>query len=231
VAKSDNSAPKKQGTIAKFRQIYRYTKEGEPRIGWFILAALVGPILLSIPFMFILNNYVFPEVLGLSVGMILAMWVLSRVADRVGYAAIIGKPGAAGAILRPITQSKWSFDSQPVAMNPHTQDMVFRGIGRAGVVLVSEGPTNRVRYLMDKEEKRVLRMIPNLKVTKIYQGEAPGQVSIRKLRKTVLRLKPTLTKAELVQVKARINALGGFNLPIPKGVDPLRMRMSRKKLR
>jgi hypothetical protein len=231
VARSDSSKPKKEGTIAKFRQIYRYTKKGEPRIGWYMLAALLGPIILSVPVMFWLRNFVFPEVLGLTLGLILAMMILSRTADRVGYASVVGKPGAAGAILRAITQKKWSFDDQPVAMNPHTQDMIFRGVGRPGVVLVSEGPINRVRPLMEKEEKRVLRIIPNLKVIKIYQGEAEGQVPIRKLRKTVLRLRPSLTKAEFTQVKARIKALGGFNLPIPKGVDPLRARVSRKKLR
>lgn len=231
MAKSDTPTPKKEGTIAKFRQIYRYTKQGEPKIGWYILAALISPILGSIPFMFLLHNFIFPPFMGLTLGLVLAMLVLSRVADRVGYDGVRGKPGAVGAILQPITQRKWSFDNQPIAINPHTQDMVFRGIGRPGVVLVSQGPTNRVRYLMDKEEKRVLRIIPNLKVIKIYQGEAAGQVPIEKLRKTVMRLKPSLTKAELGQVKARINALGGFNLPIPKGIDPLRTRVSRKKMR
>jgi hypothetical protein len=228
MAKADTAAPKKEGTFSKFKQIYQYTREGEPKIGLYLILVILGSVAISIPFMFLFNNFIFPEIFGLLIGLILAMLLLSRVADRVGYDSVVGKTGAAGAVLNTITQSNWSFDSEPVAINQSTRDLVFRGIGKPGVVLVAEGPINRVQPMMKKEEQKIRRIIPNITVTRIFSGEGANQVSVRKLRKTILRLKPILTKAELNQVKTRLKALGTFNLPIPKGIDPMRVRPTRK---
>ncbi|MDR2538812.1 MAG: DUF4191 domain-containing protein [Bifidobacteriaceae bacterium] len=226
--KTNPDGSQKQGTIAKFKQIYQYTKEGEPRIGLYLVLAIIGGIVISIPFMFLFNNFIYPEIFGLLTGAIAAMLILSRIADRVGYDSVVGKTGAAGAVLNTITQSNWSFATEPVAVNQSTRDLVYRGIGRAGIVLVTEGPVNRVRPLVKKEEQKVKRVIPNITVTQIYSGESKDQVSVRKLRKTILKLKPVLTKAELDQVKTRMKALGTFNLPIPKGIDPMKVRPTRK---
>ena len=55
--------------------------------------------------------------------------------------------------------------------------------------------------------------------------------SAAKIARKVQRLKPKLTKAEKEEVERRLRALGGQQLPIPKGVDPMRVRPDRKAMR
>ena len=45
------------------------------------------------------------------------------------------------------------------------------------------------------------------------------------------RLKPQLTKAEVGEVVKRLQALGAVKMPVPKGVDPMRVRPDRKGMR
>ena len=116
-------------------------------------------------------------------------------------------------------------------MDPRTQDLVFRGIGRAGVVLVGEGAPARIAKLLESERKKVARILPNVPITLIQSGSAEGQVPLRKLPRTVQKLKPTLTKQEVAEITKRLRSLGGMRLPVPKGIDPYRARPDRKGMR
>ena len=120
---------------------------------------------------------------------------------------------------------------QPVAINPRTQDMVFRAVGRPGVVLVAEGPLPRVRRLVEDERKRMARLLPNVEVHTFFAGDGEGQVPLRSLNRKVTRLRPKLTKQEAEQVGKRLRAMGAIKPPIPKGVDPMRARPDRKAAR
>jgi len=221
----------KEGFFKKLKQIFSYVHQANPKVIWYVIGAFALPILISIPLMFVFNNYIFPEIFGILIGLILGLMVLSRSADKIGYDQVMGKPGAAGAVLRAVNQGGWDFPEEPIYINQSTQDLIFRGTGRAGVVLVSEGKKTRIKQYMDKEENKIKRILPNVRIIKIYSGEEEDQVSIKKLRKTILKLKPVLTKTELTKVQKRLIALGGFNLSIPKGIDPMKMRMSHKNVR
>ena len=111
-------------------------------------------------------------------------------------------------------------------MNPRTQDAVFRAIGRPGVVLVSEGPSNRVKPLVDAERKRLARILPNVTIHVIESGRGEGQVPLSQIAKKMNKLKGELTKTEVSAVSKRISSLGG-RLPIPKGIDPYKARPTR----
>lgn len=74
----------------------------------------------------------------------------------------------------------WILKDEPVAVNPRTKDLVFMGIGRAGVVLVTEGPTTRVRSLVDAERKRMGRILPNVPIHVINAGSEEGQTPCMK---------------------------------------------------
>ena len=125
----------------------------------------------------------------------------------------------------------WTFAEEPVAVDPRTQDLVFRGVGRAGVVLVSEGPPARATKLLEVERKRTSRVLPNVPITVIQSGDGDGQVPLRKLPRRVQKLRPTLTKPETAEISKRLTALGSIRLPVPKGVDPMKARPDRKGMR
>ena len=48
-----------------------------------------------------------------------------------------------------------------------------------------------------------------------------------KLPTKLRQLKPVLRKPEILAVSNRLNSLGKNGLPIPKGIDPMRVRSQR----
>ena len=109
--------------------------------------------------------------------------------------------------------------------------MVFRIVGRPGVVLISEGPAGRVERLLNTEARKVNRVIPNVPVVHIQCGRNEGQVPLPKLVRHIQRLKPQLTKHQVGEISRRMRALQQTRLPIPKGVDPTKVRPDRRAMR
>ena len=64
--------------------------------------------------------------------------------------------------------------------------VVYRALGRAGVVLVGEGPTGRVQKFV-AEKKRVERVAPGVPVTLMRVGSGEDEVPINKLASKVQR--------------------------------------------
>lgn len=233
-----NSAPqeKKQGRLSQVRDVYRVSKEADPVIGWFMLLSflVVFGVLLVIGFLVKLP-WIF-GIFGVLFGVLAATIIMSRRAERAAYSQIEGQAGAAGAALTSIRRG-WYTDREPVAADVarpgdiNSAAMVYRALGRPGVVLVGEGPTARVQKLLAAEKKRVERVAPGVPVTTMRVGSGENEVPLPKLASKVQRLKPQITKDEMALVNKRLKALGGLRAPLPPGVDPMRARMDRKALR
>jgi len=70
--------------------------------------------------------------------------------------------------------------------------MVHIVIGRPGVILLGEGQAARVRGLIGQEKRRLAKVIRQraaVRYTQSATGE--GEIPIRKLRTTVMKLPPT----------------------------------------
>lgn len=223
-------APAKQGRIAQMRQVYTMTRRADPSVTWWMLLVLAVVLAVALGIGLWWGHPVYTTVVGLPLAVLAAMFVLARKAERAAYTQIEGQPGAAGAALRVLRRG-WTVEEQPVAVDPRTQDTVFRAVGRAGVVLVSDGPPHRVGRLLEGERKKVARVLPNVPIHLFQAGTAEGQVPLRRLPRTLTKLKPTLTKQETDQVVKRLRSLGGMRPPIPQGIDPLRARPDRKGMR
>ena len=222
--------PKKVRWYHQIHQVYKLTVQHDPATRWWLLGSFLGVIALSVGLGFLFNQVVYLIIIGLPFALLTVMFILARRAERVQYGLIDGQPGASRAVLGTIRRG-WSFPEDPVLIDPKTQDVVFRGVGRPGVVLITEGPAKRVVRLVEKEEKRMKRILPGVPVTVIQVGHEEGQVPVSKLVRTVQKLKPRLNRAELAEVNKRLQALGQVKLPIPKGIDPMRARPDRKGLR
>ena len=233
--KKDPNAPKKTRWYHNVAQAYRMAYETDKALPWWIAAAMVATIALGLVVGLVFDQPVYFLILGVLFSTIAGMAVLARRAERAAYARIEGQPGAALSALKTIRRG-WTFGEEPVAMDARTQDVVFRGVGRPGIVLVTEGPAHRVNKLVDAERKRLSRILPNVTVTVVQVGRDEGQVSLPKIASKVRKVRPPkgsplLTKPELAQVSARLNALGATRPPIPKGIDPMRARPDRKGMR
>jgi len=227
---------KKQGRLSQIRDVYRISKQADPVIGWYMLLSflVVFGVLLVIGFLVKLP-WIF-GFFGVLFGILAATLIMSRRAERAAYSQIEGQAGAAGAALTSIRRG-WYTDREPVAADVarpgdiNSAAMVYRALGRAGVVLVGEGPTSRVQKLLAAEKKRVERVAPGVPVTTMRVGSGDNEVPLPKLASKVQRLKPQITKDEMAMVNKRLKALGGLRAPLPPGVDPMRARMDRKALR
>jgi hypothetical protein len=186
----------------------------------------------------LLNALVYALILGLPLAFLAATIVLSRRAERAAYKQIEGQPGAVGAALRSVRRG-WFIEEQPVAADAQratdlsSAALVYRAVGRPGIVLIGEGPSGRAQKLLAAERRKVERVASGVPVTLLRVGESGGEdeVSIRKLANRVQRMKPVLTKDEVSVVNKRLKSIGGVRPPLPKGVDPTKVRMDRKAMR
>jgi len=212
------------------RQVFTMTRRADPAVVWYMLLVFAVILTVGLAIGLLIGYPIYVAVLTLPMAVLGAMFILARRAERAAYRQIEGTPGAAGSSLRMLRRG-WTVNQEPVAIDPRTQDSVFRAVGRPGVVLIGDGPAHRITRLLAAEEKKVKRVVPGVPVHLVQAGSDEGQIPLRKLGSKVAKIKPALTKQEVEVVVKRLKALGGVRPPIPKGVDPLRARPDRKAMR
>ena len=227
--KAAKPAKKKTGRTKQIIEVFKMTRRNDPNVVWLMLLVFLGIIAVGLLIGFLIQNVVTLLLISIPLAFLAAVFILSRRAERAAFSQIEGKPGAAGAALSVLRRG-WILEEQPVAMNPRSQDAVFRAIGRPGIVLVTEGPAGRVKRLADDERRKMARIVPNVPVHVIQTGRGEGQVPLAKVARTAQKLKKNLTKQEVRAVDKRLRALG-TRLPIPKGVDPFKARPDRKAMK
>ncbi|MFN0282365.1 MAG: DUF4191 domain-containing protein [Kineosporiaceae bacterium] len=225
-----DGVPKKQGRLSQLRDVFRMTRRSDRALPWWMLLGFTGPVVLGYLVGLAIGHPWYLLVLAVPTGVLAATFILARRAERAAYAQIAGQPGATGAALSSLRRG-WNVDQEPVAVDARTQDLVFRAVGRPGVVLVTEGPLPRVNRLAEAERKKTARLLPNVPVHVMHAGDGSDQVPLQKLSGKLGRMRPSLTKTEVSEVSRRLRALGGVRPPIPKGVDPTRVRPDRKAMR
>jgi hypothetical protein len=225
--------PRKTRWYKQLWQVFQMTRQAEPLIWLWMLAIVLGVVgvCVLIGAFAWRGHAAYMGALGTPMGLLGAMYLLMNRAERVAYRRIEDQEGASSAAIGQVRRG-WAFEQEPVAIDPRTHAMVFRGVGRAGVLLVAEGgPAGRLAKLIDGERRRVNRVAPDIPVTVMVTGREEGQIPLHKLARKIQRLRPKLSKAEVGVVQNRLKALGGLKPPIPKGIDPLRARPDRRAFR
>ncbi|GMA89002.1 hypothetical protein GCM10025868_42520 [Angustibacter aerolatus] len=149
-------------------------------LGTFVVVLAVFAVLGQV-----FDHPIYLTVIGVPFALLAAVIVMGRLAERAAYRGIEGQTGAAGAALGALRRG-WFRDEQPVAVeasrpqDPTSAAMVFRAVGRPGVVLVSEGPIGRATKLVESERKRVQRVLPNVAVHVVRVGTGEDEVPVRK---------------------------------------------------
>jgi hypothetical protein len=230
-ADAKGGAGKQSGRLSQLRQIYTVTRQADRRLPLWMAGAFVVTLLVAFGIGLLVGHALYLTILGVPLAVMVALVIMSRRAERSAYQRMAGQPGVAGAVLKNIRRG-WYVEDEPVAVDPRTRDLVFRAIGRPGVALVTEGPVPRVQRLVDGERKRITRVLgTNVPIMVIHVGDGEGQVPLRRLNSTLMKSRPALTKTEVSQIIGRLRALGAVRPPIPKGIDPTRVRPDRKGVR
>lgn len=216
--------PDKAGRIKQIRQSYQMTKRSDPRIGLVLLGVFLLAGLAAFAIMLLLlGSLFFAITFGVLVGLLVAMIIFGRRAQRAAISQIEGKPGAAAAALGMLRRG-WKTD--PAIAVTKQQDVVTRVVGPPGIVLIGEGNVNRLRPLLTSERRKHERVASETPIHEVVVGHDPGQVPLGKLTKHVTKLGRNLKPAQMTDVLARIKALDAnrSNIPMPKGPVPTSMK-------
>lgn len=230
-----NSAPEKRpGLISQIKTLLKFTKEVYPWLPWLLIGILVAGLGIGVLLGFLIPpaqiwSIILWSITGIMLGFLGAMITMSRLATKAMMKKIDGMPGATGYVITSQLGRGWHADETPVGVNPKTQDAVYRAIGRAGILVVGEGAEGRLTRLVNEEKMRAKRVAPNVPVHVMYVGHGEGQIEIKNLGKTVKALPKVIDKATQAAVIKRMDSMtqGLGSLPIPKGIDPTKVRAPR----
>ena len=189
---------------------------------WFvplaIIAALV-PLVLTIVWLVLGGDWLWVPA-GVLLSLLAVMIVLNLRANAAMLNEAEGQPGAAAVILQTM-RGDWRVT--PAVQVTTQQDFVHRVLGRPGVVLIAEGSANRIRSLLGQEKKRLARVVGEVPIYDFTVGDGEGQVSIRKLRTTLMKLPRNITSKQLNALDKRLTALSA-RPQMPKGPIPKNLR-------
>jgi hypothetical protein len=201
-----------------FRDAYAVTKQVKPWISIALIATFLLTWAIGIGIGVAIGQPVYLGFVFLPIALLAAMLLFTRQAGSAAYVSIEGQMGAGASVLMAIRKG-WT--TTPAVAVSRNQDMVHRSVGRAGIVISGEG-SDSVKQMMSDERKKAERFAPGVPVIEILIGNEENRVPIRKLQKEMRRLPKKLTAHQMREVRARLKAVGGMSMPIPKGPMPTR---------
>jgi hypothetical protein len=210
------------------RSVWAMTRKADPKLPLKVFGPAIVVLVVLVGVGFLLDHLIYFSILGVVGALLTATFLFGRRATASMYAQVEGQPGAAASVLQTL-RGDWRV-TPAVAFNKN-MDLVHRVIGRPGVVLVGEGTPAQIRQLMVDQKRRVGRVAPETPIYEVLIGDGEGQVPLRKLQQHMMKLPRNVGRKDVGAVEARMKALGGTNMPIPKGPMPKAGRMPRGKMR
>lgn len=217
-------------------RIYKITAKNDPTSVWlallgFLAALAVGFLVGALTADIGSFSFWLWITTGSTTGLLVGMVVMSKRAERNAYMQIEGQAGAVGAVLDSQIRKRWRAQSTPVAVNAKSREAVYRMIGPAGVVLIGEGSSARVQQMLEDESRKVSRAVPGVTVHKLRVNVDQGGIRLHALLKHVYKIEKSINRSEVTAVSNRLAALAGSTaLPIPKGIDPNKLRAPKRKV-
>lgn len=180
----------------------------------FIIAEIFGIVIGSGA-----GHPVYFAILFLPIALLVSFFMFTRFANTAAFSSIEGQLGAGASVLMGIRRG---FTTTPAVVVNKNQDMVHRSAGRCGIVLVGEGSAHAVRQMLNDEKRKVERFAPGVPVFEVIVGNGAGEVSLKKLQKHLKKFPKKLNNNQVREVRSRLKAIGGMNVPLPKGPIPTR---------
>jgi hypothetical protein len=230
-----STAPEKRpGFFSQIRTLYTFTQKAFRWLPWLLVAIFLVCIGLGVGIGFLLPPVALWSIIlwgltGLMLGILACLMTMTRLSTSAMYKQIDGMPGAAGHVLSTSLGRNWQSTDMPVGVNPKTQEAVYRAVGRGGIVIVGEGARGRLTRLINDERSKAQRVATGVPVHVYYVGHGADEVPIAKLASTIKALPKKIDRATMAAVIKRLSSVSQSlaSLPIPKGIDPTKVRAPR----
>ena len=169
----NNSAEDLQnaGRLKQIRMVAGLINQQNRKAMPIIIGSAVGIIVVCVLVGLFTELAAFLIPLGVLLGLLAAMILFGRFAQRAQYSMIEGQPGAAAAVLQGM-RGNWTVT--PAVTANRNLDVVHRAVGRAGVVLVGEGAPSRLAGLMAAEKKKTARVAHDVPIFEFQVGNERG---------------------------------------------------------
>ncbi|HEU5456373.1 MAG TPA: DUF4191 domain-containing protein [Nocardioides sp.] len=227
--------PDKMSRRQQFVATYRMAKQSDRHLGLWLLGTFVLGAAIGFGLLWFLPGsgpigLAIAVAGGLMTGLLAALIVFGRRAQKSAYRQMEGRAGAAGQALSTLRRG-WKTDPM-IAFNKQ-QDVVHRVVGPPGIVLVGEGNPNRLRGLLTNERRKHERVAAEIPIHEVICGNGEGEVPLPRLVKHVTKLGKNVKPADLTDVLNRLKALDASrsNIPMPKGPVPTSMKGLRGQMR
>lgn len=219
-AKATRKAASKQRRTQLW-QTFQMLRKEDKRLLPFMIGGFLAVVAASVALGILIGGFTkwMFIVLGIVLGVLVAMIIFGRRAQRFTYRKAEGQAGAGGWVLDNM-RGKWRV-TQGVAVNGNF-DAVHRVIGRAGVIFVGEGAPSRVKHLLAQEKKRTARLIGEVPIYDVIIGDGEGEVPLAKLERHLTKLPVNITTKKMDDLESKLTALGTKKNPaaMPKGPLP-----------
>jgi hypothetical protein len=240
MAKQAPPAPK-QRWYKTLWQAYSVTARTDKALPWILGSIILVPLAVGVAAGILMDGLastIYGPMIGLMMGAVTALYVLTKRFEKQMFQQMDGVMGGSLAVAQSITKG-WQFAEEPIAVDQKTRSVVFQGVGNGGVVLLAEGG-NAARRPVTQTVARLAKLVPGVPVTPIYVGHGEGEVPLKRLTREIKAtktkqfgrgLRAGLTSADAETVRARLRAMGGPQMAVPKGIDPTKARADRKAMR
>lgn len=208
--------------LKQIGQVFSFTAKQDK---WFVpllAAAVLIPVALTVLLILLGFGWIYLPI-GIMVTLLAAVIVLNLRSNAAMMNAAEGQPGAAASLIENM-RGDWRV--RPAAASTTQFDMVHVVIGRPGVILLAEGNPQRVRGLLGQEKRRLAKVIGNAPLYDYVIGSDEGQLPVRKVRSTMMKLPRNLTGKDVNALDKRLGALMA-RPQMPKGAIPKNMRPSK----
>ena len=214
----------KAGRLKQMRLVAGLVNRQNRKAMPIIIGSAVGIIVVAVLVGLFTGTAAFLIPLGVLLGLLAAMILFGRFAQRAQFSMIEGQPGAAAAVLQSM-RGNWTVT--PAVTANRNMDVVHRAVGRPGVVLVGEGAPSRLGGLMAAEKRKTARVAHDVPIFEFQVGDGEGQIPVSQLQRKVMRLPRNLRPAAVSDLNYRLKALQPSmqmpKAPLPKGVRQPKM--------
>jgi hypothetical protein len=206
------------GRIKQIGMVFAFTAKRDKLFVPLVVLAVVLAAAVTTVLVFLLGPIFI--VVGIMLAALAVVIVLNLRANKAMLSEAENQPGASASIVENM-RGDWRVT--PAIASTTQFDMVHLVIGRSGIILLGEGAPSRVKALIGQERRRLSKVIGSAEMRDFMIGHGEGEIPLKKLRVTMMRLPRTLTPRDVNALDKRLKALNA-RPQLPKGAIPKNMR-------